>query len=290
MFPANRCLSMKIDVPTFLSEWLADAGDAYFYPNPGNAGDALITSATWEVFDGLNFVPKLLPGSAFVPRHCHVVLGGGGNLVSYYRDIARVLERCLDGDIKRCLLLPHTVRGHEDLLARLDDRFTLICRDVKSFDHVQKYAPRARALLGRDMATYLDFKKLEMQVRKIDHKLALLGDVDWLWRSIGWKLALARCQRGADGKLVLLRADKESAAPDRDPRLDLMRHYRGKMRGRAACDQVSQDIIGLLRKAKSVTTDRLHLALPSIMLGIEVTMLENSYGKLGDVCATAFDP
>lgn len=270
-----------------LKDWLPGAARLLYYPNPGNAGDALIAAATWQVFDRIGLRPKVARPRDF-RRGASVILGGGGNLVPPYRNIALVLQACLDIGVARCLLLPHTVRGHEELLQRLDERYTLCCRDRVSLEHVRRHAPRATALLADDMVVGLDFAVLEARVASLRHKLALLWDRDWRRHRRAWRAALARQHPDAAGRLTLWRSDLEAATEERrDADLDLMRHYTTSCRHRAGCDQVAQDLVSLLRQATAVTTDRLHVALPAWRLGLQVALHDNNYGKLSAVWETS---
>lgn len=266
-----------------LSSWLPPGGEVFYYPNPGNAGDALIASATWQVFDELGLQPTVVDYKKIPPR-ATVLLGGGGNLVPYYKNIERALELCIERDVERCLLLPHTIRGHETLLARLDDRFTLVCRDEPSLAHVREYAPEARAFLADDMALGLNIDALERRAHTLRHKIALMLDPSWLKYGRAWRSALGRCRPDANGTLTLFRCDREAASKEqRDPELDLMSFYKTKNLHRAGCDQVTMDIIALLRGSRRVLTDRLHISLPAVLLGMEVAVLDNNYGKLSAV-------
>jgi exopolysaccharide biosynthesis predicted pyruvyltransferase EpsI len=277
----------KIDL--ILKAWLPADGNVVYYPNPGNAGDALIATATWQCFDRLGIRPRVTRPKNF-PRHGDVILGGGGNLVPPYRYMAEALQACLDKPIGRCLLLPHTVRGNEALLGRLDGRVTLLCRDQLSLEHVRKHAPLAHSQLVDDMALGLDIEALRQRTQSLSHRLSLLGDRRWLKRRNKWQLALSRQQPDATGKLEILRSDGEAntAQPElRDK--DLMDFYGTRCDKRAGCDQVSMDLINLLESVKSVRTDRLHVALPATLLGLEVEMLDNNYGKLSIVWKTSLE-
>lgn len=274
-------------VESVLKQWLPEPAYTLYYPNPGNAGDALIAAATWQVFDRIRLRPSVARPRDF-RRGASVILGGGGNLVPPYRNIALALQACLERDVARCLLLPHTVRGHEELLQRLDERYTLCCRDRVSLEHVRRHAPRANALLADDMVFGLDFAALEARVASRRHKLALLLDRDWRRHRRAWHAALARQHPDAAGGLIIWRSDLEAATgARRDADLDLMRHYITRCRHRAGCDQVAQDLVSLLRRAAAVTTDRLHVALPAWRLGLQVTLQDNNYGKLSAVWETS---
>lgn len=267
-----------------LKSWTPEAGRQIHYClNPGNAGDALIAAATWQAFDRIGLRPLAVrPGD--IPPDASLILGGGGNLIPYYSNIKGALELSLARNVRRCILLSHTIRGNEELLRRLDERFTLLCRDIPSLEHVRSYAPRARSILAYDMATFLDIPRLEKRTATIRHRLALLFDKDWQCQRKRWQAALSRCHTDSNGRLAVLRSDCETAAAEpRDPALDLPAHYHIKRTHRAGAEQVSMDLINLLRRACCVRTDRLHIALPAALLGLPVELLDNNYGKLSAV-------
>ncbi|MDD2662757.1 MAG: polysaccharide pyruvyl transferase family protein [Dechloromonas sp.] len=276
---------MKQDIARVFLDWMPADRQFMYYPNPGNAGDALIAAATWQFFDRLGLQPLVATPSAF-RKGGRVVLGGGGNLVPYYSNISLALERCLTVGVERCLLLPHSVRGHEMLLSRLDERFTICCRELPSYEHVKRQAPNAKCILMDDMALGINVDILRRRTSSLAHQLALLFDKDWKKCRNGWRQALARCQVDQNGTLTILRCDKEAlVAEGRTPSLDLPAHYQLKGTGRAGCEQVASDLFRCLRLAKRVVTDRLHIALPSVLLGRPVEIIDNTYGKLSAVCS-----
>lgn len=280
---------MHDDINAVIKNWVPPREPVFYYPNPGNAGDALIATATWQCFDRLKIRPTVIAPARF-KKDTHVILGGGGNLIPQYHDIADALDACLARQVSRCLLLPHTIRGHESLLHRLDKRFTLLCRDQASLIHVQRHAPNATALLAHDMALGLDVAALHQRTRRVRHRLELLLDKAWRKHRRQWRLALSRQKQNAEGRLTILRSDVEAnTAIPRLPDLDLMRFYTTRCIERAGCDQATMDLVTLLRSARSVLTDRLHVALPSAILGLEVNILDNNYGKLSAVWETSLN-
>lgn len=280
-------MQQKID--KILKDWLPLEGKLIYFPNPGNAGDALIATATWQCFDRVGIAPRVTRPENF-PRHGTIILGGGGNLVPPYRFIADALQACLDKQVRRCLLLPHTIRGNEALLNRLDERFTLLCRDQISLEHVRRHAPRARSQLVDDMALALDMPVLRQRTQAFAHRLSLLVDRPWIKRRKKWKRALSRQRPDGTGRLEILRSDVEARTEHPESRdKDLMDFYLTRCEKRAGCDQVSMDLIKLLGSVKSVRTDRLHVALPATLLGLEVEILDNNYGKLSIVWKTSLE-
>ena len=275
---------MKQKIGDVLGAWVVPGEKLHFYPNPGNSGDALIAAATWQVFDRLGFSPSISKPAEFQPG-ASIILGGGGNLVPLYSDTQRALECCLEAEVGRCLLLPHTIRGHEQLLSQLDGRFTLCCRDIPSFEHVVRHAPQAIPVLADDMAFSIDLSALERSTASLQHRLALLFDRDWQKSARRWRQALSKCNPDENGVLTILREDREvgTRAGRADGALDLPDYYRVKHGGRAGCGQVALDLFRCVRRAKYVVTDRLHVALPSALAGVPLEIIDNNYGKLSAV-------
>lgn len=272
-----------VDVKTLLVDWLESDSDVCFYPNPGNAGDCLIASATWQIFDDIGLAPVTLRPRDF-KAGSKVILGGGGNLVPQYHDTERALKRCLELDVSRCILLPSTVRGHESLLKQLDSRFTMLCRDFESFSHVRQHVAGAKVFLAPDIVFGLEPHRLLARVKSLEHKYKLIFDKDWFNRRIKWRRALAYQKCRIADPLWILRCDIESKGAEAANELaDLNGHFITKRMGRASCDQVSSDIVRLLMDALAVNTDRLHIAIPTLLLNRPLKIRDNSYGKLSAV-------
>jgi exopolysaccharide biosynthesis predicted pyruvyltransferase EpsI len=270
-----------LDVPDFsllrtLLAGLAASGTLRYQPNPGNAGDGLIASATWQLFERWGLLTKIEAATA--PARDDVFLfGGGGNLVPSYPDARRALEAALAVEVGTFVLLPQTIRGHAELLDRLDGRFHLFCRDVASHDWVRQHAPRAQAYLTHDLALGLDARALLAQPPR-----------RWPWiaswrrarRYAKWHRALSGIQPDATGTLTLMRADVESSQPGRWPKdQDLSSRYTSSFPSRAEADCVTGDFLRKLDGAKQVRSDRLHVCIGAALLGKRVTMVDNDYGK-----------
>jgi exopolysaccharide biosynthesis predicted pyruvyltransferase EpsI len=127
-------------------------------PNPGNAGDSLLAMGTYHAFERYAVKSEIVGLDASVDGKV-VFLGGGGNFVPLYGHTRCAFERFL-GRAERLILLPHTIRGNEDLLSRLDSSCTLFCRDIVSYNHVRSTNPKLDAVLAHDMAFHLDIHAL----------------------------------------------------------------------------------------------------------------------------------
>ena len=279
---------MTVNVSHFLRHWAKNLSNALYIPNPGNAGDAAIATATTQMFRQI--CAPVVPGCIDdIIDGTNVIIGGGGNLVPYYTDVRKILLACLARNVKKCLLLPHTIRGHEDVLAQLDERFTILCRDKPSYQHVTNHAPHVHAAMARDMVFELDIEELKRSTKTWRHKLALLQDAYWRTNLFRWRRATLRIRPDSHGTLRIFRSDVESVDSDRTRRKSDLMHFHGINRYSPATDQITLDVIKCINRAERVITDRLHVSLIAAMLGKKVCLLENSYGKVADVWELAME-
>ena len=256
-----------------------------YVANEGNAGDALIAAGTWQFFDDIGARPRysLTRG---IGAGDAAIYGGGGNLVPEYTNCRDFLERCLAVQVASALVMPHTIRGHEALLSRLDERFTLVCRDTATLMRVRATGTGAHLIFAPDMALYLDVARLF--ARCDAHR----GARPWLrfaYRGrllpyLLWRWALGRRVPPSDGRVSVMRVDVEAtAAHPGDPYWDMSNLYGSKMLFREESDMVSRDFLRFFAGVSSVRTNRLHAGVAGALMGCDVTYLENSYGKIGAV-------
>lgn len=278
--PAEREESLSYIDTEGLAKLLVEAGreGAVFVPNSGNAGDSLIAEATYQFLDGIGLSYTTARLTDRLAKPSGVIIGGGGNLVAAYPNVRRFLERNLDL-FEWLVILPHTIQGHEDILARLDDRCTIVCREQRSLDFCKTHAPAARIHLADDMAllwsrdqtrlrarraVYDNATNLKFHVRNAKHLLRLIGH--------GGKIR--------NGTLNAFRKDVESrdqSVPANN--IDLSQVF--------STDSMSWDysacaiefLARFIGRAERVRTDRLHISILSALLGKAVEMHDNSYGK-----------
>jgi exopolysaccharide biosynthesis predicted pyruvyltransferase EpsI len=255
-----------------------DHQDTVYVPNRGNAGDSLIGEAIFQFFDriGLSYTTVNLTDRLMKPSR--VVIAGGGNLVMPYRNIRDFLENNFD-QFEEVVILPHTIQGHEDLLAKLDGRFRLICREERSYDFCRKHASGATVLIGDDMALLWDHE--ETVARAHAEAFRNLGDATFHMRNI--KHLVRRLQyRGKirNGTLNAFREDVEKAdRPVPENSVDVSQAFSTETTTRPYAACAVQAMCLFLDHVDRVRTDRLHVAILSAMLGKAVEMFDNSYGK-----------
>jgi len=227
----------------------------------------------------------------FVSAGDAVIYSGGGNLVPEYRSCRRFLEHCLRVGVSAAIILPHTIRGYDSLLARLDRRFTIVCRDADSLQGVRNTRTRATTLLAPDMALRLDVERLERRCAQPSVIAAFARDlmlsakfVDyWLWRR-----SLGGLQICPGSTINIIRADVEAVSGAAgDARWDISNLYASAFRSRNEADFIARDMLAFVRRAGAVRTNRLHVGIAAALVGRRVSLLDNSYGKVSAVYDTS---
>ncbi|HYP89378.1 MAG TPA: polysaccharide pyruvyl transferase family protein [Polyangiaceae bacterium] len=254
-----------------------------YVPNAGNAGDALIACGTWQLFDDLGLSP--VPSRATMLTAGDVAIyAGGGNLVNEYQDCASFLERCLAVGVRRALVLPQTVRGHEGLLQRLDDRFTIACRESESLERARASGTRAQLIFAPDLALRIDVNRLLTQCQRLPVRAQLMKDLALNGRLpayLAWRSRLLRLAMEHRSTLHIIRNDVEAVAGvNGDARWDVSGLYWSEFTLRSEVDFVTRDLLMLMKSAREVVTNRLHAGVAAALVGRRVTYTDNSYGKI----------
>ena len=243
----------------------------YFVPNVGNAGDSLIAAATYQLFRHYGVEPIITLEPQV--RGETVILGGGGNLVPAYTTAARHLARLVDAE-NRVILLPHSIRGNEQLLSSLGPDVTLHCRERVGFEHTLAHATKAVVVLSHDLAIYTDPRELDATVdrdrarREFDEILAAkkLTDSSHL---------LGR-------RIMAIRGGAEATFKATGPNHDISTYFRFGVEPGTA-ELASWMLLEFCRLCSHVSTNRLHVAIACALVGTPTTMFDNSYGKLSGV-------
>jgi exopolysaccharide biosynthesis predicted pyruvyltransferase EpsI len=289
----------RLDLEDFLAELKRESEPILYLPNPGNAGDSLIAHATRQVLDrvGLSYV-WVNDIRRVDPRGRVVVYGGGGNLVPLYDTASRAL-RWADAAARRVILLPHTISGHEKLLADLSPRTELICREVVSYEYVSSAVRSARCHLADDVALSADVGFTLATLPEPMSATRLYGTRLWcrltapaLRKRVASPRRLRRSERlfrarqaenrigKAAGILHAFRTDAEQSTPSvPEGNLDLSRIMAFGTWDANACHTAAHHVLRFLNLCEEIRTNRLHLAIGAALLGKRVEFHPNSYFK-----------
>jgi len=266
------------------------AGTLRLIPNKGNAGDALIGAASWQLFDDLDLHP-VSSTTGDIRAGDAVIYAGGGNLVPEYQGCREFLEQCLRVGVAGALILPHTVRGHVDVLARLDGRFVICARDDDSLAHLRRCGTGARVITSPDLALRMDVGALQKRYSNPAAWVQVAKDLSAHGRLrsyVGWRLKLLNLARERGREVRVLRTDAESRpGVGGERRWDISGLYVSEFMTRSEVDVVSRDLLTFLWPADRVVTNRLHIGIAAALNGSLVTYLDNSYGKVRAVYRTS---
>ncbi len=237
-----------------------------YIPNSGNLGDMLIAKATLDFFDinGLRY--KTYNGTTGQT----IVYGGGGQWTADYK---QHWLKWLDvfKSAKRIIILPSSFNQCPELINTFDERFVVFCREVKSYKYLKSAKTRAKIILDHDMA-------LRMTDRVLSGKIKISNHDD--------RAAVNAVQNAIQfprSVIKLNRTDCESAGNwDTDLDLSAVR-YGGAKSSRAHIDFCAKLMLMSVCSADAVITDRLHVGIASALMGRDVYLLDNTYGKLSGV-------
>ncbi|WOB43923.1 hypothetical protein HNI00_12785 [Thermoleptolyngbya oregonensis NK1-22] len=299
---------------TYIKEYLNSLRDLnrpiYYYPNPGNGGDSIIAAATFQLLKECAVNYTIFPWQAIQNKlntrssepsnlsQAIILYGGGGNLVNNYHGAARkILEKYHDL-VYKFVILPHTINTHEDLLARLGSNVEIICREEVSYKYVKAKALKANVLLMDDLGLSLNIEKLfqEKQLNYFSNSLkkiyyALMqdkrqyefpspkhlssNDIDFFVKSFQKRLNTKEFE-----ELNCFRTDSEKTdfeLPKDNIDLSLSICY--GTHNESVSYFTSRKIIEYIDLFHTVNTNRLHIAIPSALLGKRVRFFANNYYK-----------
>lgn len=285
---------MEVDIHAYLRDFRGR--QVCYFPNPGNAGDNIITCGTHQVLRevGLDYTTPRLGN--FSPKGKVILYGGGGNLVSAARHSYRTIE-ALHAEAAHLTILPHTIRNVDRLLSAFGSNVTVICRERVSYDYVASVARGCTVLLSHDMGIHLDARRLiarmprfprltiaaaVLRARLLGKGHAALGDVLTL---LGGG-PVAEVQRFGQGqtRLTCFRTDDESTDIALPPdNIDLPRVLALGGDPYELAVYVAQVFLRTIDRFDEIATNRLHVAIAAGLLGKQVEFHTNNYYKNGAV-------
>ena len=269
---------------TTVREFLTQAKDErrrlFFRPELGNAGDALINAGFYTLARrlGLDYV-EITGGRRAVPelgREDLLILAGGGSLSSHWDIGEQTLDSLTCFDVP-LLLLPQSLQGRENVLARLREQDTLFVREEYSLRYARSLHLACPVHLDHDMALSLDTALvLATPVRHLPRSR------DDLRRAAAFARHRVRARRGLP--LTAWRSDSE-ATSDRQARRrdDLSALADFGTLDRAANLRSARKMLEVISWYDSVETDRLHVGVGAALLGKPVTLHANAYHKIRGV-------
>lgn len=272
-----------MNIREYLGE-LARQGEVRYCPNPGNAGDSLIAMATFQLLGETGVRYRFLDERTLVPETTTLLYAGGGNLI-HERSYSSAIIRRYHARVRRLVVLPHTVRGNEDLLAELGPNVEIITREETSFRHVARNVRGAGVLLMDDLAFSLDVGRLLGEPSPVLGPL-MRGELTrksfrrFLQGSLRARAVRPARTPGPGRTLNVFRRDGEATDVPLPPRnYDLPRIFEYGTYNPAVCRLGAVALLRALSRFDLIRTNRLHVSVAGALLGKSVELYPNNYDK-----------
>lgn len=277
-----------------ITEYLSQYRDVrvIYVPNPGNAGDSVIAAATYQVLDRIGVRYELQRAVDVDPTDRVILYGGGGNMVGPDTFSARVAND-LHRHCKRFVILPHTIKDNDRLLGQFGENVDIFCRERYSFEYVQSCAQQAQVFLADDMAFSLDLHELEsfanvgmLRQFVLYSKNKLAGKISTpMWSNLQRAARRDEIVRRLKGRASLrhlncFRLDGERTEINIPlDNIDLSQELQFGVENADLAKFCAATLIEFLSGYKSVSTNRLHVAISAALIGMNVDFHSNSYYK-----------
>lgn len=254
-----------------------------FVPNLGNAGDSLLNLGALNLLNriGLEYEIGALTSNT---GGRVVICGGGGNLVHPYPDLRNFIDKNEPG-AAAFVVLPHTVRAWPETLAAMGSHSIIFAREPQSLAYLEAHLEQARAALSHDMAFMLNPENFGALRQPFSSHFERTRLRRHLVRAIRLgRMALAR-RRNEGAPLQAFRTDVEARAGQTLPTVnfDLSQMFAADDMSAWSCATTARTLAAAISPYGAVRTDRLHVAILSTLMGKQVQMFDNAYGKNRDV-------
>lgn len=260
--PLNlKCLVDKEDE---VDSFIGNLSKFTFLPNHGNLGDALIAAATYQLFEKKGLDYKVYP-------ECYgntIVYGGGGIWTSEYKktwtDIIEIFKR-----FKNIIILPSSFYKCDEFFHEIDERYIIFCRDATSYEYVTSQNSKARVLLANDMAFRCNSDVFNKKIKITKKHKKVLSRINELLYKKGRIIFALRNDNEKTNEIV---TTFDISGIWHNGFLESNDAFFGALL-----------LVAIINSYDVIITDRLHVAIASLMLQKSVFCIDNNYGKLTSV-------
>lgn len=272
-------------------------------PDYDNIGDNLI----WE--GELSFLKEISPKKLYeasylffqqkeIPDHAIILLQGGGNFGDIYtktqEERLKIIQNNSD---KKIIIFPQTIHYQNKKNIESDAKILnahselIFCvRDKVSLDLVKKWFPNAEPKLLPDMAFCIDPKRFEVNstgnktllMKRNDGELGNIPFIEGKFDTLDWPtFNLSKEERW---KKVgnQRRKDKIAIQLQKLPILKALVDSRYGIKSQKLKDHYIQTGIDFFTPYDTIYTTRLHGLILGVLMGKDMKVLDNSYGKLSN--------
>jgi exopolysaccharide biosynthesis predicted pyruvyltransferase EpsI len=239
----------NFNIESFLSEYKNKK--IILVCNSGNAGDALIAKGTFDLFEKIGIEYEF--GSWTTKyNNSELFYSGGGNLSGMYPHCRKFIKNNFRNN--NIVVLPHTVRGVWKILRKFTKRVKIICREEVSYNHVYNTIKnKNNAMISDDMAFHCNIPTKYKNIIGEGH---------------------VNCFRKAGE----CESPKNINLPNDNIDLSLTCGG-GDMDSHSFVNEIFENVMQELSKYKTISTNRLHMAIGGALLGKQVNFYSNNYYK-----------
>ncbi len=284
---------MEIKIEEYLAPFYGM--EVLYVPNPGNAGDNLIAEGTLQKFEQLGIKAKLIDRHRLSLHNQIVFYGGGGNIAKENFSVKFI--RRVHKNVKKLVILPHTIHSIDSLLKEFGDNVDIICRERVSYLYLIESKTKANIYLSQDMALYIDVHKAIAYNANLMDKLSQTGGY------ILCKLHLSDKQAPTlNGLLDLIhppinkhnnnkilnafRTDGEKTTISLPAdNVDVSEVFALGTETEVTIKEGASRFLNYINQFEVVNTNRLHVAISATLLGKSVNFYPNNYFK----CQAVYD-
>lgn len=271
-------------------------------PDHDNIGDNLIWEGELEFLKNVKFQKRYECSLTFfeqkrIPNNSIILFHGGGNFGDIYPVVNEFRREVIKNNLdKKIIIFPQTI--HYNSKANLEkdakiinqhSNLTLCTRDRKSYNLALENFTNAKVLLLPDMAFCIDFQSLrtnseERKVLVMDRKdgekvsldLGNIGEYDLLdWPTFNTTKEERYRKIRYDRRL-----DKIAKVFQKLPILSMLVDSRYGLKTRKGREDYIRKGVEFFNEYNTIYTTRLHGLILGILMGKDMKVLDNSYGKL----------
>lgn len=254
-------------------------GVIYYYPNNGNAGDALINMGFYSLMKKYNIKFDTIGNHNInsIRDNDMVLVAGGGCLVPEWDSTPNFVRKINNLNVGvKLVVLPHSIRGVDDIISNFPKGTIVFCREKYSYNYILEKSNADKIYLSDDMAFYADLNVIKSEVNKYSPPLThknIIRKILTLFHMVKSK---------SRKKIFAMRTDKESSSHVKVKRVlvndfSLVASFGAGLYSESL--YTSNKFLKLIDLYDEIHTDRLHVAIGACLLSKKVVVYNNGYYK-----------
>ena len=254
-------------------------GVVYYYPNNGNAGDALINMGFYSLAKKYNVSFKVIgiDNVELITDNDFILIAGGGCLVPEWDSTPNFLKKISLLNVKlNLVILPHSVRGVDEIISNMPEGTIVFCREKYSYNYILEKSNANEVYLEDDIAFYADLNVIKNESNLFLPPLTYKNIIRKNF--IFFHFLKSKFKK----TIFAMRTDKE-VNNDVNIKRRLLNDFSLVASFGAGLYleslYTSNNFLKLIDLYDEIHTDRLHVAIGACLLGKKVIIYNNGYYK-----------